>query len=226
MKLHSRLVLSTIFVLVFLCFTVIAVKRASVAQRDKIKKEQFVSKITSVVPTSGAQRDRIKKEEAISRITEYVRDENVQLEDRELRTISEVVYKESMRYNIDYRLVLALMKIESNFRFDAVSEKGARGLLQVKPSLARYIAEDVGITWQGDETLDEPKENIKIGVHVFSKLIEDFKSINMALHAYHVGPTRLRAILTEEKIPQKRYVNLVLDEYDRNISLLPAPSHD
>jgi soluble lytic murein transglycosylase len=211
---------------VFLCFTVIAVKRASVAQRDKIKKEQFVSKITSVVPTSGAQRDRIKKEEAISRITEYVRDENVQLEDRELRTISEVVYKESMRYNIDYRLVLALMKIESNFRFDAVSEKGARGLLQVKPSLARYIAEDVGITWQGDETLDEPKENIKIGVHVFSKLIEDFKSINMALHAYHVGPTRLRAILTEEKIPQKRYVNLVLDEYDRNISLLPAPSHD
>ena len=136
-----------------------------------------------------------------------------------------MVYKESMRYNIDYRLVLALMKIESNFRCDAVSEQGARGLLQVKPSLARYIAEDVGIRWQGDETLDEPKKNIRIGVHVFSKLIEDFQNTNMALHAYHVGPTRLREILTEKKIPEKRYLNLVLDEYDRNISLLPAPSH-
>ena len=45
----------------------------------------------------------------------------------------------------------------------------------------------------------------------------------MALHAYHVGPTRLREILTGNEIPEKRYLNLVLNEYDRNISLLPAP---
>jgi soluble lytic murein transglycosylase len=115
------------------------------------------------------------------------------------------------------------MKIESNFRYDAVSKRGARGLMQVKPSLAKYIAEDVGIRWWGDKTLDEPEKNIKIGVHIFSKLIEDFQGINMALHAYHVGPTRLREILTKKKIPQKRYLNLVLDEYDRNASLLPAP---
>jgi len=204
---------------------VISVKRTSVAHREKVKKEDAGSKIISVTPTSFAQREKIRKEEAVSRINDYIRDENVELEDKVLKTISEMVYKESMRYNIDYRLVLALMKIESNFRCDAVSEKGARGLLQVKPSLARYIAEDVGIRWQGDETLDEPKKNIRIGVHVFSKLIEDFQNTNMALHAYHVGPTRLREILTEKKIPEKRYLNLVLDEYDKNISILPAPSH-
>jgi soluble lytic murein transglycosylase len=223
MKLHSRSVLSTIFILVLLCFTFISVKQTTVRYWEKVKKEDAVSKIISVTPTSFAQREKIRKEEAVSRITDYIRDENVELEDKVLKTISEMVYKESMRYNIDYRLVLALMKIESNFRCDAVSEKGARGLLQVKPSLARYIAEDVGIRWRGDETLDEPKKNIRIGVHVFSKLIEDFQNTNMALHAYHVGPTRLREILTEKKIPQKRYLNLVLNEYDRNISLLPAP---
>jgi soluble lytic murein transglycosylase len=177
----------------------------------------------SVKPPGVAHREKVKKEEAVSQIIDYIQDKNMQLEDEELRTISETVYDESMRYNIDYRLVLAIMTIESNFRYDAVSERGARGLLQVKPSLARYIAEDVGVKWRGAETLDEPEKNIKIGVHFFSSLIDDFQSINMALHAYHVGSARFKEILSEKKKPQKRYLNLVLDEYDRNISLLPPP---
>gem|GEM_PF-716997 len=223
MKLQSRLVLSVIFVLVFLCCTAILVKQNNIAHRDKARKEESLSQVIFGNLSDGAHRDSVTKEEAVRRIIEYLQNENVTLKDKKLRTISEMVYKESTRYNLDYRLVLALMKIESNFRDDAVSEKGARGLLQVKPSVAKFIAEDVGIKWRGDETLDEPKENIRIGVHFFSKLIEDFQSTTMALHAYHVGPTRLREILSEEKIPQKRYLNLVLDEYDRNVTILPAP---
>lgn len=215
--------LSVIFVLVFLCCTAILVKRNNIAHRDKARKEESLSQVIFGNLSDGAHRDSVTKEEAVRRIIEYLQNENVALKDKKLRTISEMVYKESTRYNLDYRLVLALMKIESNFRDDAVSEKGARGLLQVKPSVAKFIAEDVGIKWRGDETLDEPKENIRIGVHFFSKLIEDFQSTTMALHAYHVGPTRLREILSEEKIPQKRYLNLVLDEYDRNVTILPAP---
>jgi soluble lytic murein transglycosylase len=215
--------LSIIFVFVFLCCTVILARRNNVNHRDRGRNEEAISQAIFVSTSDGVHRDSVTKEETVRRITEYLRNENVSLKDKKLRIISEMVYKESTRYNIDYRLVLALMKIESNFKDNAVSEKGARGLLQVKPSVAKFIAEDVGIKWRGDETLDEPKENIRIGVHFFSKLIEDFQSIAMALHAYHVGPTRLREILTEEKIPQKRYLNLVLDEYDRNATILPAP---
>lgn len=215
--------LSVIIVFVFLCCTVILTKRNNVTHRDRGNKEGSISRGIFVSPSDSAHLDSITKEEAVRRIIEYLRVENMTLKDKKLKIISEMVYKESTRYNLDYRLVLALMKIESNFRDDAVSEKGARGLLQVKPSVAKFIAEDVGIKWRGDETLDEPKENIRIGVHFFSKLIEDFQSTTMALHAYHVGPTRLREILNEDKIPQKRYLNLVLDEYDRNITILPAP---
>jgi soluble lytic murein transglycosylase len=200
MKPYKRSLLSTVFFLVLLCLALIIAKPASVAHREKIKKEK-----------------------AVNRIIDYIGDENVALQKEKLKAISEMVYGESIRYSVDYRLVLALIKIESNFRYDAVSRRGARGLLQVKPSFARYIAEDVGIRWQGDKTLDEPEENIKIGVHFFSKLIKDFKSISMALHAYHIGPTRLRGMLIKKKVPRKHYLNLVLDEYDRNISLLPAP---
>ena len=107
-----------------------------------------------------------------------------------------------MRYNIDYRLVLALMKIESNFRCDAVSEQGARGLLQVKPSLARFIAEDVGIGWRGDEALDEPETNIRIGVQLFQSssrtsrtLIWPFTLITLDLRGFD-------KYLTKRKYPK------------------------
>lgn len=177
----------------------------------------------AVHPTSMAHRAHVKKEETVKLITNFVKDENEDLNDDELRTIAEIVYDESFKKKLDYRLVLAIMKIESNFRYGAISRKGARGLLQVKPSLAKYIAQDVGVSWKGDATLDEPEKNIKIGVHVFSQLIEDFESINMALHAYHVGPTRLKEIVADKKKPEKRYLNLVLNEYDKNKSVLPPP---
>ncbi|NLW34164.1 MAG: lytic transglycosylase domain-containing protein [Syntrophorhabdus aromaticivorans] len=177
MPVQKRLVLSTASVMVLLCFT-------------------FVS----VHPTSVAHRERVKKEEIVPQIISHVQDQNVNLEEDELKTIAEMVYDESIKCGVDYRLVLAIMKVESNFKQNAVSEQGARGLLQVKPSLAKYIAPDAGVKWRGDKTLDEPDKNIKIGVHFFSKLVEDFdKNITMALHAYHVGPTRLRTILTEKR---------------------------
>jgi soluble lytic murein transglycosylase len=104
-----------------------------------------------------------------------------------------------------------------------VSPRGARGLLQIKPSLAKFIAKDVGIKWGGAKTLDEPDTNIKIGVHFFSKLMEDFDNINMALHAYNMGPTRLKEILSEKNKPKNTFLNLVLKEYNKNILILPAP---
>jgi soluble lytic murein transglycosylase len=200
MSLQRKLAFSTIFIMVLLVFAFIAVQ-----------------------PSSNAYREHFKKKEIVSQIVSFVRDENESLSDHELRTISEIVYDESSKKKVDYRLVLAIMKIESNFRNSAISRKGARGLLQVKPSLAKYVAQDVGVHWKGDTTLHEPDKNIKIGVHFFSQLIEDFDSINMALHAYHVGPTRLKEIVADKKKPEKRYLNLVLNEYDRNKAVLPPP---
>jgi soluble lytic murein transglycosylase len=200
MSLQRKLAFSTIFIMAMLCFA-------------------FVS----LGPTGVIYRERIKKEEIISQIISFVKVENESLTDNELRTIAKIVYDESLKKKIDYRLVLAIMKVESNFRYGAISKKGARGLLQVKPSLARYIAHDVGIHWKDETILDEPDKNIKIGVHFFSQLVEDFESINMALHAYHVGPTKLKEIVAGKKKPEKRYLNLVLNEYDRNKSILPPP---
>jgi soluble lytic murein transglycosylase len=222
-KLHNGFFISTVILIVLLCIAFTIAKPTGITYRKRADKEKVFSQMTSRGPAGAVHIEEAEKSDAVSRIADYIRDENVELQEEEVISISDAVYSESMRCNVDYRLILALIKTESNFKQDAISNRGARGLLQVKPSFAKNIAEKAGIGWRGKETLDQPEENIKIGVQILSQLIEDFQSIDMALHAYHVGPTKLREIHAEKKKPRKHYLNLVLDEYNRNISLLPAP---
>jgi soluble lytic murein transglycosylase len=163
------------------------------------------------------------KETVIGKIADYMKEEDATIAENKLRSVARMIYEESEDYGVDYRLILAIVKIESNFKHNAVSSKGARGLLQVKPSLAKFIARDIGMQWGGPKTLDEPDKNIKIGVRMFSGLVENFDNITMALHAYHVGPAKLKAILSEKRKPDKGFINLVLKEYKRNKSILPDP---
>ena len=163
------------------------------------------------------------KEALIGKIVDHMKEEDATIAEDKLRSVAKMIYEASEDYSVDYRLILAIVKIESNFKHNAVSPKGARGLLQVKPSLAKFIARDIGMQWGGPKTLDEPDKNIKIGIHLFSGLVENFDSITMALHAYHVGPTKLKTILSEKRKPDKNFINLVLTEYKRNKSFLPDP---
>jgi len=53
--------------------------------------------------------------------------------------------------------------------------------------------------------------------------MEDFDNINLALHAYNMGPTRLREIMSERTRQERGFSKLVLREYRKNITLLPDP---
>jgi soluble lytic murein transglycosylase len=163
-----------------------------------------------------------KKKQITKQIIHHLRYENG-IEEETARVISRSVYEESEHHKVDYRLVLALMKVESNFKHDAVSSKGARGLLQVKPSVAKYIADDVGVKWVGHTTLDKPDSNIKIGIHFFSTLLNDFRDVNVALKAYNMGPTRVKSLPEERIQRQKGFSGLVLSQYRKNSSAFPEP---
>ena len=102
--------------------------------------------VCCAIPLGVIYTNIVKKEHITKQITQHLKNENINIEDDTARTISRIVYEESTNYGLDYRLILALMKIESNFKDDAVSSMGARGLLQVKPSVAKYIAQDAGIS--------------------------------------------------------------------------------
>lgn len=82
--------------------------------------------------------------------------------------------------NMGPALVLAVMGTESNFNSTAVSNKGARGLMQVMPQTFYD---------EGGRNLEDPRENVAIGVKYLAKQLRTFNgNLPLALAAYNAGP--------------------------------------
>jgi soluble lytic murein transglycosylase len=183
----------------------------------------FIAGIASMALTDQTAHAKTQAEEndAIERVIVHLKNKNVHMKEDKLKKVAYNVYKESRECNLDYRLALAVIEAESNFKQDAVSNKGARGLMQIKPSLAKYIAKDAGVKYNGDRCLHEPEKNIKLGVYHLARLVEDFKNLPTALHAYNAGETKVRA-RTSKKEPKTAYTKQVIEEYKKNLRVLPA----
>ena len=157
----------------------------------------------------------------VDRIVAYFMGKHVDMEKDKLRAVVRTVCNESQQRDLDYRLALAVIKVESNFKQDVVSRKGASGLFQIVPSLARHIAKDAGVRWNGARCLRKPDDNIKLGVYHLSKLVKDFKSLPTALHAYNVGSDKVKSRAPDLDEPKTVFINRVLREYKRSCSRLP-----
>ena len=181
----------------------------------------IIAMVVVYYPVFEAAAQENHKQMVIRQIVEYMKSKNVKLQDDRLTGMASTVYEESQLYELDYRLVLAVMKVESNFKQDAVSRVGARGLLQIRPSLAKYISRDAGVTYNGAKCLYEPDKNIRLGVYHLSQLIDDFKNVSHALHAYNAGSKKAKGKLSRNMEPTNRFVKLVLKEYEKNVSALP-----
>lgn len=102
-----------------------------------------------------------------------------------------MVLRESEKNGLDPVVMLELIKIESDFRPNAVSRDGARGLCQLKPVTARELAVELGLAY-APEHLDEPEYNIRLGAYYLAKLFKmNGNDFHKALTAYNRGPSGL-----------------------------------
>lgn len=122
----------------------------------------------------------------------------------------------SRKHDIDYELLQALIATESGFDAQAVSPKGALGLMQVMPATAqRYgVAADKRATIE--TKLLDPRTNIATGSRYLRDLIAMFPGrIELALAAYNAGEGAVQR--AGNKIPNYRetqnYVTTVLQLY-------------
>jgi len=187
----------------------------------------IISLIYSNFPGSEAKCEEIKSDEsAIQQVVQHLQDKRVTLGDEDLQVVAETICSESQYNNVDYRLVLAVIEVESNYKHDAISRHGARGLMQLKPSTAQEVAQKTDMSYSGSSDLFEPVKNIQIGVHFLSKLIDDFKSIQKALYAYNFGPNRAKRKIAKlpinDKEPHSQYTKRVMLAFQNNMSTLPA----
>ncbi|MDA8016162.1 MAG: lytic transglycosylase domain-containing protein [Thermoanaerobaculia bacterium] len=95
----------------------------------------------------------------------------------------DMIRRASSRYGVDSLLLAAVIEIESSFDPQAVSRRGAVGLMQVLPTTAGLAA----------EVLTEPAANIDRGAEYLQLLLKRFDGdLELALAAYNAGPTNVR----------------------------------
>ena len=133
--------------------------------------------------------------------------------------IDTAIEQAAARHNVDPNLVRAVVKVESNFNPNAVSRKGAMGLMQLMPSTARQLKV---------KNPFDPEQNVDAGVRQLKQLLENYGGdIKLTLAAYNAGAG---AVARSSGVPHyaetQNYVRRITKLYYSGFDFNPAASHD
>ena len=169
--------------------------------------------------TSGRTKEQDYGDRVRKRIEKVISKYHTGLDKKNDVQISGWILAESKKYGYDPLFLTALIITESSFYNWAKSNRGARGLMQLKPATTIALASETSLKWKGTRTLFDPEKNIALGAYYLNKMEARFASLNLALEAYNHGPSRLRKYLRKGYQP-KRYSRKVLKNY-RKIRFQP-----
>lgn len=121
----------------------------------------------------------------------------------------------SQSYGVEPELVMAIAYAESGFNTSAVSSKGAVGVMQIMPTTASWIANELGLK---EYNLKDAKTNIEFGCFYLSYLSKKFNNEIEIIASYNAGEGKVlewinNGEITTENIPfteTKNYVKKVL----------------
>jgi soluble lytic murein transglycosylase len=131
----------------------------------------------------------------------------------------DVIRQQSREKGVDAALIAAVIYSESKF-VDQTSSAGARGLMQITPEAAEFIAKQSEATSFEMKDLSDPEINIRYGTFLLKELLERYEGDEAAaLAAYNAGPGNADkwggSGLTVADIPfpeTRAYVEEVLDK--------------
>jgi len=177
------------------------------------------------VPTSGAVMRAARS--AASEVNTYLdgRAQSRQILNRAFtqEEIDAAIEQAAARHNVDPSLVRSVVKVESNFNPNAVSRKGAMGLMQLMPSTARSL--NVANPF-------DPAQNVDAGVRHLRNLLDSYGgNVSLSLAAYNAGSG---AVARSAGVPRFRetqnYVRRITNLYNRGSEpgsyVFGSPTHD
>ncbi len=108
------------------------------------------------------------------------------------------VVRYAAQNNIDKYLVYAVIKTESGYDSNAVSNVGARGLMQIMEPTFEWIKFKMG----DDETeyydMFDPETNIRYGCYLLGYLYQEFGNVQATMAAYHAGRGQVNEWLADK----------------------------
>ncbi len=120
-----------------------------------------------------------------------------------------IILKASSKYRVSPKLIEAVIKAESGFNRDAVSNKGAEGLMQLMPQTQRQL--NISRPFN-------PAQNIYGGTEYLKSLIVKYSgNLPMALAAYNAGSNAVKKYGGIPPYNETRgYINEVMNYYKKN----------
>jgi hypothetical protein len=133
--------------------------------------------------------------------------------------INSAIEQAAARHNVDPNLVRAVVKVESNFNPNAVSRKGAMGLMQLMPATARQLKL---------KNPFDPEQNVDAGVRHLKQLLESYGGdVKLTLAAYNAGAG---AVARSSGVPRyaetQNYVRRITNLYYGGSDVNSGVSHD
>jgi|GEM_PF-2006541 len=137
-----------------------------------------------------------------------------------------IINEMGQKYGIDPRIIKAVIQVESGFHPEAVSPRGAMGLMQLMPEIAKRY---------GVRNAFDPKENIEGGTHYLSDLIKRYNgNLELALAAYNSSEDTVDSLLAKggkdfsqifSSLPQETriYVPAVIAVLEGREPITPTP---
>lgn len=114
--------------------------------------------------------------------------------------VAATVAEEARAAGLDPVLVLAIIEVESSWDPGAVSNKDARGLMQL---LVPTLAEEAELS-PAEVDAHDPVVNVRAGIRFYGKLQRRFSDPELAMVAYNAGPRRLaRYLVSEQGVPER-----------------------
>lgn len=113
-----------------------------------------------------------------------------------------IIREASEAYRIDPALIATVVYKESRFDPNAVSSRGAQGLMQLMPRTAKYL---------GVSDPFDPRQNILGGTRYLREMLDEFDGdVDVALAAYNAGPQAVkRAGLVPPTAEADEYVRFI-----------------
>lgn len=133
---------------------------------------------------------RLKKKRRFAKLSDNLQNSRI---GRSIDKYKPIIKKYSKRYGFDWRLIVAQIVQESSFKEKARSRVGAKGLMQLMPTTAKEISQELDIQY----IMKNPRENITAGIYHLNKQMRYFRNskpvdrTRLALASYNAGPGRV-----------------------------------
>ncbi len=110
----------------------------------------------------------------------------------EVKAVLPYLREASQQTGVDMELLKAMIAVESGFKADVISPRGATGLMQITAIAAEQYATPAEARQPVEQRLRAPRSNVLLGARMLADLIKRYGRIDAALAAWNAGETAVR----------------------------------